>query len=99
MEPEDVAPVAHHFAGLFVGGTLAWKIKTAARWIRWAHAQARPLRCHIGRVGTPDRVRWARRIGADSIDSALPLWSSENLSRFLRALEPEPQRELFAQVA
>jgi hypothetical protein len=46
-------------------------------------------------VGTPDRVRWARRIGADSIDSALPLWSSDNLARFLRALEPEPQRELF----
>jgi hypothetical protein len=45
------------------------------------------------------RVRWAQRIGADSIDSALPLWSDANLDRFLGALEPTKQHELFAEAA
>jgi len=42
---------------------------------------------HIGRVGTAKRVRWARRIGASSIDSALPLWSADKLRTFVAALE------------
>ncbi len=84
MADADVARVADGCAGIFVGGTLEWKIATGAHWRRFAHA--RGLACHIGRVGTPDRIGWARRIGADSIDSSLPLWSEENLDRFLRAL-------------
>jgi hypothetical protein len=52
--------------------------------------------CHIGRVGTYNRTRWARRIGADSIDSALPLWSEENLQRFLAGLRDGKQLEMLA---
>lgn len=75
-------------AGIFVGGTLEWKLATGATWVAFAHA--RGLRCHIGRVGTPDRVRWARSIGADSIDSCLPLMYVEHMDAFLAALaEPE----------
>lgn len=73
------------FAGVFVGGTLEWKLATGARWVEFAHELG--LRCHIGRVGTADRVQWAAEIGADSIDSSLPLWSAENLRRFTEALE------------
>lgn len=47
----------------------------------------RGLPCHVGRVGTARRIAWAKRIGADSIDSCLPLWSRENLDSFLRALD------------
>ena len=79
--------------GIFVGGTLEWKIKTAAQWVRAAHRLGRPV--HIGRVGTVDRLRWARRIGADSIDSSLPLWSTENLERFERGLADTPQLGLW----
>jgi NADPH:quinone reductase-like Zn-dependent oxidoreductase len=72
---------------LFVGGSLPWKLATGERWVRFAHAHGR--RCHIGRVGTPRRVAWARRIGADSIDSCLPLWSRENLDAFVAAVRGE----------
>lgn len=78
--------------GIFVGGTLEWKVATGAAWVRFAHANGLP--CHVGRVGAANRVRWARRINADSIDSCLPLWSQDNLARFVAALNDQ-QRELF----
>lgn len=81
MHPSDVEPVAHLFGGIFVGGTLGWKIGTGEAWVKFAHSLSKP--CHIGRVGTEKRVRWATRIGADSIDSCLPLFSEENLQSFL----------------
>lgn len=84
MEASDVRAVMHRFAGIFVGGTLAWKVRTGAAWVHLAHELDKP--CHIGRVGTPARVKWAKRIGADSIDSCLPLWSKQNLARFVKAL-------------
>ena len=76
------------FDGIFVGGSLPWKLATGAQWVTFAHERAMP--CHVGRVGTPKHVAWARRIGADSIDSCTPLWAEANLERFVRALEPEP---------
>lgn len=72
------------YAGIFVGGSLEWKLATAPAWVDLAHA--RGMRCHIGRVGPADRVRWAREIGADSIDSSLPLRDRGKLVSFLRAL-------------
>jgi hypothetical protein len=86
MTPADVAPVLADFDGIFVGGSLPWKIATGGQWVTFAHERGLP--CHIGRVGTAKRVAWARRIGADSIDSCLPLWSTGNLDCFLRALTP-----------
>jgi len=53
--------------GLFVGGTLKWKIKTGELWVKYAHSKN--IRCHIGRAGTFNRIIWASRINADSIDS------------------------------
>ena len=86
MSLEGVAEHLHHFQGIFGGGGLAWKLKTAWKWVVLAHAL--DMRCHIGRVGTRKRVRWAERIRADSIDSSLPLWSDENLDRFMDGLNP-----------
>lgn len=80
-------------SGLFVGGDLAWKISTTARWAKWAHEFDMP--CHMGRCGTGRRVRFAKRCGVDSIDSTLPLWSADNLRRFVDALAPQSQQELF----
>lgn len=94
MIPEDVLDALREFDGLFVGGTLPWKLRTGADWVALAHKNHKP--CHIGRVGTFSRVRWARRIGADSIDSSLPLWSEENLGHFIEAVHAEPNMELFA---
>jgi hypothetical protein len=84
MRPEDVAAALAGFAGVFVGGSLSWKLATGAGWCEFAHARALP--CHIGRVGTARRVAWAKRAGATSIDSSLPLWSRENLRAFVAAV-------------
>jgi hypothetical protein len=84
MREADVGPELAPFAGIFIGGTLEWKIRHGATWVAFAHAHGR--RCHVGRVGAMRRIAWARRIGADSIDSSLPLWSADNLARFAAAL-------------
>lgn len=81
MTEADLEQLPASITGIFVGGSLEWKLETAAAWIKWAHA--RGLKVHIGRVGTIDRVRWARSIGADSIDSAFPLWTEERLAAFV----------------
>ena len=91
MEETDVDAVIGGYAGIFVGGTLAWKRRTSWRWVEFAHA--RGLRCHIGRVGTGARARWANGIGADSIDSSLPLFSEGNLQRFLCGLRWQPSSQ------
>lgn len=84
MTADDVRAAFDGFSGIFVGGTLPWKLKTGERWVQVAHELG--VKCHIGRVGTARRVRWAMRIGADSIDSTVPLWSKENLAVFVEAL-------------
>lgn len=81
----DEQPEPYH--GIFVGGLLEWKLETGAAWVRFAHA--RGMKCHIGRCGPPDRVRWALEIGADSIDSCLPLRARPKMLAFLQALGHE----------
>lgn len=68
MTLEDVRPHMDVFDGIFVGGTLEWKYAKAGQWIDLAHRHGKP--CHIGRVGTCNKIRWAMTIGADSIDSS-----------------------------
>lgn len=75
---------------LFVGGSTQWKLDTASGWVREGALHGRAV--HVGRVGSAARVRWARAIGATSIDSSLCLWSEAHLDRFARALrEPLPE--------
>jgi len=91
---EDDLPLGlgSYVQGIFVGGTRDWKLETGPRWVRVAHKNALP--CHIGRVGTGERVRWARLIGADSLDSSLPLWGADNLRIFVDSLfGPGPLRQ------
>jgi len=84
MSEADVLSHLPAYHGIFVGGSLSWKLATGATWVRLAHRYRR--RCHIGRVGTAARVAWARSIGADSIDSCLPLRHEEHLEAFVAAL-------------
>jgi len=87
MEPAAILEaIGEHpaIAGVFVGGTLTWKLRTIDYWTNFAHACRRPI--HVGRFGTPARVEAALRLGVDSIDSALPLWSRELLEAFVTAL-------------
>lgn len=85
MTAADVVPHLPRYDGVFVGGSLPWKLATGAAWARLAREHN--LRCHVGRVGTAARVRWAYAIGATSIDSCLPLRAGEHLAAFLAALD------------
>jgi hypothetical protein len=46
MTAADVVPQLGMYQGLFVGGSLAWKLETSARWVQLAHGHG--MRCHIG---------------------------------------------------
>lgn len=66
MTPEDLDG-EEWMAGLFVGGSMAWKLETMAQWSQYAHR--RGIKCHVGRIGPVQRMLLAELAGADSIDS------------------------------
>lgn len=92
-EQQVEAAVKKGFSVLFVGGSLKWKFETAPAWVRLAKRLNIP--CHIGRIGTRGRARWAREIGASSVDSCTPLFSEGNLSRWLEGMKSEYQSNMF----
>jgi hypothetical protein len=56
------------FSHIFVGGSLAWKWRTAGEWVQFARDHN--LKCHIGRCGTMGSLDKAESLGVDSVDSA-----------------------------
>lgn len=68
--------------GIFLGGSTSYK-STATYWRRMAHSFG--LRFHYGRCGTPTKLEHAYAVGADSIDSAFPMWTTERWNTFVRA--------------
>jgi len=54
------------YAGIFVGGSVEWKWKTASTWVSVADRAG--LKTHIGQVGTVDRLVSAYSMGAASVD-------------------------------
>lgn len=89
MTHEDVAPVLDRFAVVFVGGTLAWKLETMAMWADLAHRHG--CECHVGRIGSRNRIMAAKRAGVDSVDSCTPLWSEANMATFTGGLRDPAQ--------
>ncbi len=85
--------MAKGFSVIFVGGSLEWKFATTPAWV--ALSRELGIKCHVGRIGTGGRARWAREVGVDSVDSCTPLFSDGNLSRWLRGLRDEYQANMF----
>lgn len=98
MTPDMVMPLVDPFAGLFVGGGTKWAFQTGEGWAALAHGSG--LQCHVGRVGTARRVRWAHMAGVDSIDSCQPLKHPADLEVFRAALSTcrHQQHFFFARV-
>jgi hypothetical protein len=65
----DVDPFVPELAGIFLGGSTAWKLETLADWGGYAHARA--LRLHVGRVNSVRRIRRCGDAGADSFDGSV----------------------------
>lgn len=53
-------------AGIFIGGTMAWKMDHLNYWIDYAHSVGK--KCHVGRTGPIQRMLICEWAGADSID-------------------------------
>lgn len=89
MVVNDVRPVLiehPEIVGIFLGGTTRFK-ETAAAWARLARRTG--VQFHYGRAGVLRRIYHARRICANSLDSAFPLWTKERFSIFVSALESD----------
>ena len=95
MEVADVESVVGHYAGLFLGGTAKFK-STAQTWRELANKHGRLF--HYGRCGTIRKLQHARIVGADSLDSAFPLWSIERFEWFAYVFKNgHPQYDLYSQ--
>ena len=79
MTIADVEPYLHLYGGIFLGGTDRFKAQ-AYRWCALAHKHG--LKFHYGRASTPGKLVSAFKVGADSCDSAFPLWTAERMSTF-----------------
>jgi hypothetical protein len=58
------------FDGIFVGGTVPWKLSTAKMWCDTAHHHG--LKCHVGRIGTFQGYALCNSFGVDSVDGTNP---------------------------
>lgn len=79
MTIEDVRPFCRSVSGLFLGGTTEFK-STAPEWARLAHSNQ--IRFHYGRASTPAKLSHAFHSGADSCDTAFPLWTQTRMDAF-----------------
>jgi hypothetical protein len=79
-DPAHVHPYVSHFAGIFLGGTDRYKAR-AREWANFARDLGMPL--HYGRAGTLAKLDHAEEVGADSLDSAFPLWTERRLRDFV----------------
>jgi hypothetical protein len=87
-ESPDLALALAAFDGVFLGGTLPWKLRSAPHWAEACRRLGKPF--HFARCGTAKRVAFAQALRCDSLDSSLPLWSRANLAVFSRAVAQLP---------
>lgn len=97
MVPSDLEGIDWELlGGLFVGGSMDWKLETMAEWAELAHRMGK--KCHVGQIGTVERVELADLAGVDSVDSCAPMWNERKLEKFIDAISKTTttgQLELF----
>lgn len=72
---------------VFLGGTTEWKLGRTARDLA-GYAKARGKWVHMGRVNSAKRLRYAIRIGCDSIDgTSFSRWSRVYIPRIARTID------------
>ena len=94
MEPADIEGYSGEIAGVFLGGTNKYKA-SAGEWCDWAHEKG--LYFHYGRCGTLHKLAHAIEVGADSIDSAFPMWTTARWNLWVESVTNGPiQQGLFS---
>lgn len=87
---------APSLAGVFVGGSTAWKLSSAAADLV-REARRRGLHAHIGRCSTGRLIRYAASIGCTSFDSSrYSMWRDLLLQDGLTRASQPPQQRLVA---
>jgi hypothetical protein len=71
MSPAVIAPYLNEWVGVFVGGTVEWKLETMETWGRVA--RERDAYLHVGCVNTRRRVSRCAVAGAHSFDGTGPV--------------------------
>ena len=82
---------------VFVGGSTGWKLGPQARLIvEMVAARGRP--CHMGRVNTRRRIRYAAEIGCTSCDgSGFSQWPDARIPKGVRWVRAATAKTLFTQ--
>jgi len=70
MQSNEVRLHLDKFDGIFVGGTVVWKMNTARMWADVAHLHG--IKCHVGRIGTFQGYALCKAWGVDSVDGTNP---------------------------
>lgn len=97
MTPNSIPDfMLRRVAGLFVGGSMPWKLETMAQWIEFAHSKK--LYCHVGRIGDLDKIKTCERAGADSVDSSNFARHKKNWRQLMDWLYGKNEALLFAEV-
>jgi hypothetical protein len=90
---ESLEPPWDRFECLFLGGSTAWKLSSAA-WDLAAEAKRRGKLVHIGRVNSLRRMRVAQIFGCDSIDgSSASMFGDKYIHKYLRWLAVDLGRQ------
>lgn len=86
-ECDDLLGIIEDIDGIFVGGSIDWKMETMAKWAIFAHE--RGLQCHVGRIGPVQRMILAELAGADSIDSTTWVQNKGGMTRYVKAYKDQ----------
>ena len=81
MYSQGVRRYLSKFDGIFVGGTIPWKMQTMKMWVDIAHLHG--IKCHVGRIGNLQGYLICNALGVDSVDGTYPSRNAD--SRPVRA--------------
>ena len=77
--------IAAGVAGLFIGGSSAWKVATASEWARAGRDAG--LLVHWGRSARRSWINLANEIGCQSCDTTQPLWVRAEFRRWIACID------------
>lgn len=85
FEAVEKAITTYNYAGLFLGSPNRFKLETGEIWRDMCYQYG--IKFHYGRCGRRHKIRHAKYLKADSIDTALPIYAERALKEFEKALE------------